>query len=214
MNEVIKLLEKDQKEKLIAAEVAFQQVQQNKGLVQLDAQAKVIIGSLAEIRTQIAAKEVELQALRSYSTEHNADVQLAERELSTMQGEASQMEQHNRPGGNADFGLKDIPKAGLEYIRAERELQYQQALFDTLLRQFEAARLDEAKEAAIIQVVEPAIPPDIKSAPKRGFILFLFVVIGLLSGHVCALFIWYVNSVQSNRYRNRSLSALKHALIH
>ncbi len=173
---------KDQKEKLIAAEAAFQQVQQNKGLVQLDAQAKVIIGSLAEIRAQIAAKEVELHALRSYSTEHNSDVQLTERELSAMQGEASQMEQHNRPDGNADLGLKDIPKAGLDYIRAERELQYQQSFFDLLLRQFEAARLDEAKEAAVIQVVEPAIAPERKSAPKRGLLIVFSAVAGFYLG--------------------------------
>ena len=84
-----------QRQALIAAEVAFQQVQLDKGLVHLDAQANVAIGSLAVLHGQIAAKEVELQALRSYSTEHNPEVQLSERELSTMQGEAAQMEQHS-----------------------------------------------------------------------------------------------------------------------
>ena len=63
---------------LVAAELAFQQVQQRKGLVQLDAQAKAMIESLALLRAQVAAKEVEVQALRSYSTEHNPDVELAE----------------------------------------------------------------------------------------------------------------------------------------
>ena len=172
---------KTQKEELIAAEVTFQQLQQNKGLVHLDAQANVIISSLAALHGQIAAKEVELQALKTFSTEHNPDVQLAERELSAMKAEAAQMEQHSQPTGYSDMGLKDIPKAGLDYIRASRELQYQQTLFDTLLRQYEAAKLDESKEAAVIQVVEPAIEPDRKSSPSRVLILASFTVIGLFA---------------------------------
>lgn len=203
----------DQREKLIAAEVAFQQVQQNKGLVQLDAQAKVIIGSLAGIRAQIAAKEVELQGMRSYSTEHNSDVQLAERQLSTMQGEASQMEEHSQTTGSSDMGLKDVPKAGLGYIRAERELQYQQALFDTLLRQYEAARLDEAKEAAVIQVVEPAIEPDRRSFPAPGAIVLLFTFGGLFAGCLLAQLALWLERLQSDPNRSMQLRGLTSAFL-
>src|SRR6202034_1243746 len=74
---------KQAKDALILAELAFQQVQQEKGLVQLDAQAKTMIESLAALRAQVAAKQVEVQALRSYSTERNPDLELAERELAT-----------------------------------------------------------------------------------------------------------------------------------
>jgi capsular polysaccharide biosynthesis protein len=66
---------KSTKEDLVAAELAFQQVQQQKGLIQLDAQARAMIESLAALRAQVAAKQVEVQALRSYSTEQNPDVQ-------------------------------------------------------------------------------------------------------------------------------------------
>lgn len=202
-----------QREALIAAEVAFQQVQQSKGLVHLDAQANVMIGSLAVLHGQIAAKEVDLQALRSYSTEHNPEVQLAERELSTMQGEAGQMEQHSQPTGYSDMGLKDLPKAGLDYVRAERELQYQQSFFDLLLRQYEAARLDEAKEAAVIQVVEPAIEPDRKSAPKRIAILLLSTSIGLFLGFVLARMLNSIKVELSDPERARALRKLRCAFI-
>jgi tyrosine-protein kinase Etk/Wzc len=173
---------KGAKENLVAAEVAFQQLQQSKGLVHLDTQSKVIIASLASVRADIAEKEVELHTLRSYSTEQNPDVQIAERELSAMQAQAAQLEQHSSTAGFSDMGLKDIPKAGLDYMRAARELQYQQAFFDVLLKQYEAARMDEAREGTIIQVVEPAIPPDRKSSPKRLLILVLFTFLGLFSG--------------------------------
>jgi uncharacterized protein involved in exopolysaccharide biosynthesis len=204
---------KSQKEVLVSAELAFQQVQQNKGLVHLDAQANVIIGSLAQLHGEIAAKEVELQGLKSYSTEHNPDVQLAERELATMQGEAAQMEQHSQSTGYSDMGLKDVPKAGLDYIRAERELQYQQAFFDTLQKQYEAARLDEAKEAAIIQVVEPAIEADRKSAPKRSAILLLSSFMGLFLAVVSVRILNLIEIEQTDPKFAKALQGLKCALL-
>jgi uncharacterized protein involved in exopolysaccharide biosynthesis len=201
---------KSQKEVLIAAEEAFQHVQQKEGLVHLDAQTSVLIGSLAQLHGQIAAKEVELQALRSYSTEHNPDVQLAEHELSTMSGEAAQMEQHSQPTGYSDMGLKDVPKAGLDYIRAERELLYQQSFFDLLLRQYEAARLDESKEAAVIQVVESAIPPDRKASPNRAAIVVMFTLLGLLAAF---LYLSARYFAQRNPDFSSSLAKLRSALV-
>jgi uncharacterized protein involved in exopolysaccharide biosynthesis len=203
---------KSQKEALVAAETAFQQVQKNMGLVHLDAQAGVIIGSLASLHGQIAAKEVELQTLRSYSTEHNPDVQMAELELSAMQAEASQIKQHSQPTGYSDMGLKDIPTAGLEYVRAQRELQYQQSFFDLLLRQYEAARLDEAKEAAVIQVVEPAIEPDRKSAPNWLSILSFSASIGVFLGFVLVRLLRWAESTASNSAHTGALRKLKCAI--
>jgi uncharacterized protein involved in exopolysaccharide biosynthesis len=204
---------KSQKEVLVATEVAFQQIQQSKGLVHLDAQANVIIGSLAAVRGQIAAKEVEVQALRSYSTEHNPDVQLAERELATMQGEAAQMEQNSQPTGYSDLGLKDVPKAGLDYIRAQRELQYQQAFFDLLLRQYEAAKLDEAKDAAVIQVVEPAVEPDRSSSPNRPLILLISAILGLFLGILIATLSRRIQLEQSDPEGALALRRLREAFI-
>jgi len=200
---------KSQKEALIAAEVAFQEVQQQKGLVQLDAQAKAMIEGLAAIRAQVAAKQVEVQALRSYSTEQNPAVQLAERELSSMQAEVAQLEQHGQPTGYSDLGLRDVPKAGLDYIRAERELKFQQALFDRLFTQYEAARLDEAKEAATVQVVEPAIEADRRSSPRRLLILVLFTIGGFLAS---CFFARWRNLAQSAPDLARALENLKRTL--
>ncbi len=145
---------KQAKESLLAAELAFEQVQQQKGLVQPDEQAKAMIQSLAELRAKVAAKQVDVQSLRMSSTEQNPDVLVAEQQLASLQAEVAHMEQSNNSKGFSDLSLGDVPGAGLEYLRAEHELKYQQALFDLLIKQFDAARLDEAKDAAVIQVVD------------------------------------------------------------
>jgi tyrosine-protein kinase Etk/Wzc len=203
---------KQAKEALLVAEESFQQVQQVKGLVQLDAQAKAMIESLALLRAQVAAKEVEVQALRSYSTEHNPEVELAQGELASLRGEAARLEQRNHSSGFADLGLGDVPGAGMEYLRAEHELKYRQAMFDLLIKQYDAARLDEAKDAAIIQVVEPAIEPDRRSSPKRALIVIAFTTLGFLGGCMLAMIMWWKELMQFDPVAAKRIEKLRFAL--
>jgi len=170
---------KDAKEDLVSAELAFERIQKEKGLVQLDAQTKSLIMSQADLHAQVAAKEVQLQALRSYSTEQNPEVQLLESQLASLQEESAKLEERGGSPNSSGLDLADVAGAGAEYLRAEHELEYRQALFDLLLKQYDAARWDEARNAAVIQVVEEAIPPDRKSAPSRTVVVLMFAALGL-----------------------------------
>jgi capsule polysaccharide export protein KpsE/RkpR len=158
---------KSAKEELITAQVAFQSIQKEKGVVQPDVQAKALIAGLAGLQAAIAAKQVEVQSLRSFSTEKNPALQVAETELQSLEAEAARLDQGTLKGEPGRPTLNQVAAVGPDYLRAEHELQYRQILFDLLMRQFDAARLDEAKNAAVIQVVEPAIPPERKSFPHR-----------------------------------------------
>jgi uncharacterized protein involved in exopolysaccharide biosynthesis len=80
-----------------------------------------------------------------------------------------------------------VPEAGLEYVRKLRDVKYNETVFDILARQFELAKLDEAKQGALIQVVDPAIPPDRRSFPKRGLIVSGATVLGFCLGILVAL---------------------------
>jgi uncharacterized protein involved in exopolysaccharide biosynthesis len=201
------------KEALLSAELAFQQVQQKKGMVQPEDQAKAVIESIAALHAKIAAKQVEVEALRSYSTERSPELQFAESELSSLQAEASKLEQQSHSSSFGDIGLADVPGAGLEYLRAEHDAKYTQAFFDLLLKQYDAARLDEAKEAAIIQVVEPAIEPDRKSSPKTALIVILFASGGFLAGCFLGLISWWKKLVQSNPENARQFQDLMVAVF-
>lgn len=203
---------REAKDALGAAEIEFQQVQQKKGLVALDAQAKAMIEGMADLRARAAAKQVELQALKSYSTDRNPDVEIAERELASIQGEIARMQQRNHTSHSADLGLEDVPSAGMDYLRAEHEVKYRQTMFDLLLRQYDAAKLDESKEAAIIQVVEPAIVPDRRAFPPRVVIVSVSFFMGLLLGCVIALILWVTDCVKSDPVYASQFRNLKYAL--
>jgi tyrosine-protein kinase Etk/Wzc len=203
---------KQSKDALVTAELVFQQVQQQKGLVQLDAQARAMIGGIASLRAEVTAKQVEVQALRSYSTEQNPEVQLAEKELTSLKAEQMRLEQSNHSPGTADLGLGNVAAAGLEYLRAAHELAYRQALDDMLMKQYDAARLDEAKEAAIIQVVEPAIVPERKSFPARAQLVLICIFVGIIAGCLIATLLWWIDLKQSDPISAKRIEELKYAL--
>jgi tyrosine-protein kinase Etk/Wzc len=202
---------KHAKEALVTAELSLEQVQQKKGLVVLDAQAKAMIEGMAALQAQVLSKQVELQSIRSYSTDNNPEVRLVERQLSALQEEAERLEQRNSSSGFAGLGLKDVPAAGLEYLRAEHEVKYRQIMFDLLMKQYDAARLDEAQEAAIIQVVEPAIEPDRSSAPRRMVVMSISLLAGMLTGSLLALLPWAKEIVASDPERLHRLRELQRA---
>jgi uncharacterized protein involved in exopolysaccharide biosynthesis len=204
---------KEAKEALVVAETNFLEVQQKKGMVQLDAQAKAMIEGLTALRAKVAAKEVEVQALRSYSTDRNPDLQLAERELSSLQAEVGRLEQSGHASGFTDLGMKDVPSAGLDYLSAQHEVLYRQTLFDLLIKQYDAARLDEAKDATVIQILEPAIPSDRKSSPKRLIISILFCLTGFFFGCLLVIVLWFLRTLNDDLEQALALRKLKLALF-
>jgi tyrosine-protein kinase Etk/Wzc len=166
---------------LANAEQALKQTEQKTGMIQLDGQAKAIIESVVRLRALIAAKEVELHGMRLFSTEQNPDVLLGEEQLSGLREQLVFLEKQsgatNDPG-DAQISVGNVPAAGLEYVRKLRDMKYAETMFELLAKQYEAARLDEAKTAAVIQVLDPAIEPDRRSSPRRA----LIIIVAALSG--------------------------------
>ncbi len=170
----------DAKENLAKSEDALKQTEQKTGLIQIDSQARALIESAAALRAQIAEKEVEIQSLRTFATAENPQLIQAQQELEALRVQLAKL------GGseNLDAGLMmpkgQVPIAGMEYIRKLRDVKYYETIFDILARQFEVAKLDEAKQGALIQVVDAAIPPDRRSFPKRGLIVLAATFIGFI----------------------------------
>ncbi len=179
-----------EKKALGLAEEDLRETQQKTGLIQLSGQAQMIIQTIGQLRAQIASREVELQSVRTFATDQNPEIVLLNNEISTMRQQLSKLEndqQRATQPGNIAVTAGRIPEGALEYARKFREVKYHETLFDLLSRQYEAARIDEAKSAPIIQVIDHAIPPDKRSGPKRalivlglGFVVFFLASIWAL----------------------------------
>lgn len=176
------------KDNLASAEEALKETEQRTGLIQLDSQARALIESGAALRAEIAATEVQIQGMQTYATGQNAQLVQAQRELDSMRGQLAKL------GGSEDSASGGIivpkgrvPAASLEYVRKVRDVKYCETIFDIIARQFEVAKLDEAKQGALIQVVDAAIPPEVRTSPKRGIIVILATLVGMIIGILVAL---------------------------
>ena len=174
-----------EREELAKAEAAMKAVEEKTGVIQPDAQTRALIGAVADVRAQIAAKQVQLQSLRSYGTDNNPEVKRAQRELAELQAQSAKLSQMGRSGPTAEEGNVEVPTrrvagASLEYLRVARDLKYHESLYDFLSRQLEAARLDEANNAVLVQVVDHAVEPERKSSPQRVLIVAVTAVLTFL----------------------------------
>jgi uncharacterized protein involved in exopolysaccharide biosynthesis len=170
----------EEKADLTTAEEDLKKTQERTGLIQLSGQAEEIIRNVAELRAQIVSREVRLRAMRTYATDENPEVTRLQQEIGALQQQLTATENSQRlmQPGDIQVPAGQVPEAGLEYARKLREVTYHTTLLNLLSKEYEAARIDEAKSAPLIQVVDPAVPPDKKSGPPRMLITLGFAVIG------------------------------------
>jgi uncharacterized protein involved in exopolysaccharide biosynthesis len=174
---------KESKEKLTAAEEAMAKTQQSTGVLQIDSQARALIEAAAVLRGQVMAKQVQIEGMRSFATEDNPNLALAKQELAALQGQLERIAGSQEDvGSDINLSKGRVTQAGMEYLRRYRDLKYEETVFELLAKEFEIAKLDEAKEGAIVQVVDPAIPPDKRSSPQRT----LIVIIAAMSAFIVA----------------------------
>jgi uncharacterized protein involved in exopolysaccharide biosynthesis len=202
------------KENLANAEQAFKETQQKTGIIQLDGQSKAIIDSVAQVRAEIAAKQVQLQAMRSFGTEHNPDVFVANQELAGLEAQLNKLEQQqNAGGGDLQVPTGKIPELGLEYFRRARDVKYCESIFELLAKQYEVAKLDEAKQGTVIQVIDPASEPDKKSSPKRALIILVVGLLAFLGASAWVLFAASLRQLQEEQpEQQQRITRLKKSL--
>lgn len=200
------------KDNLTAAEEAMAKTQQSTGVLQIDSQARALIESAAILRAQVVAKQVQIAGMRSFATDDNPSLVLARQQLDALQSQLDRVAGSQQDSGS-DINLSKgrVTQSGMEYVRRYRELKYQETVFELLAKEFEIAKLDEAREGSIIQVVDAAVPPDKKSSPHR-----LLIVIGstILAFFVAVFWIWlrkkltYAFDLPENRQHVRAIKGL------
>ncbi len=173
---------RDAKDKLAESEESLKKTEQDSGLVQADSQARVLFQNAASLQAQITEKQVQVEAMRTYAGSGNADLLQAEKELSGLRSALAKLGVGKTAPDSFDLTKGQLPQANLEYIRKVRDVKYQETLFEILARQYESARLDEAKEGAPVQVVDRAQSPDHR-APR---FLALLTFLGMFAGAAAA----------------------------
>jgi tyrosine-protein kinase Etk/Wzc len=203
---------KQASESLARAEFALKEGLDVTGIVMADAQGAAMVETVARLRAQISAKEVQLGAMRTFAAADNPDYRMAQQELASMQRELAQLE-GRAPKVDSRPASAGVPEqSGMENLRRLRDVKYYQALYEFLGKQYEIARIDEAKDAALIQVLDWATPPERKSKPRRALIVILSTLAAGLVAVLLAFIREALNKASQQPESAARLAALRSAL--
>ncbi|MFZ4551331.1 MAG: lipopolysaccharide biosynthesis protein [Aquabacterium sp.] len=156
------------KENLGGAQRALEQSGINVGV--LKTEPKALADTYASLKARVTDAKVRLQYMRSYLTEQSAEYKAAQAQLDFLQSDLKRLESSGQSG------------AASGYVDKYREYKYYENLFELFAKQLELARLDEAKEGAVIQVVDVATPPERADRPRRAYIAaFGFLLVFVIS---------------------------------
>jgi tyrosine-protein kinase Etk/Wzc len=166
------------KDKLIQSEIALKATGVSGSV--LKGSPASAVAAVAGLQAAVTSQEVKLGAMRGYLAESAPDFKQAISELSSLRAQLAKQE-------------KDSPatagKATTEgdYITKYREFKYHETLFELIAKQLELAKVDEAREGAVIQVVDSAQAPERKSNPKKAMIA---IIATLAAGFAILLFVF------------------------
>jgi tyrosine-protein kinase Etk/Wzc len=187
---------------LARAEENMKQTEQRTGVIDAEGQGRSMIASAAALRGQLAAKQIEIRGMRQFASEGNPDLQRAQQEASGIEAQLAVMDAANdRKSGDLITPKGTVTQAALDYARALREVKYRETIRELLTRQYEGARVDEARQGALIQIVEPAVDPDRPDSVYRLWIVLGALVLALPLALLTAAVAEVISILLSSRRR-------------
>ena len=176
----------ESKGKLEQAEENLKLFQSRNKAVQMSAQAEATIKGVADMKAQLALQEVQLATARRQFTESSQEVKTLRTSISNIKAQIAKLE---GMGSNSSIpSVGSMPIIGQEHVRLMREFKTQETLVELLTRQYEMARLSEAKDDAPFQVIQKAREPERKSKPHRSLIVF----VATFAAFICSIYIAFV----------------------
>ena len=171
------------KNELIRSEIALKATGVSSSVLKSNPASAV--AAVAGLQAAVTAQEVKLGAMRGYFAETAPDFKQALNELANLRAQLSEQEKNSPSTGGKAASEGD-------YVTKYREFKYHETLFELFSKQFEIAKVDEAREGAVIQVLDAAQAPERKAKPKKAMIA---VIATLASGFALLLFVFVRQSL-------------------
>ena len=154
------------------AEQALRNFQQNRGLLDLSAEARNLLGRASE--ADRALEELRFQReelLRRYAPEHPS-VEALDAKIATLQQERRELQQE----------VRQLPEAQSELLELQREVQVTNELYRQLLNRAQELEIARAGITGFVHIVDEAHSSGGMVAPQRTQITILYLLMGLMVG--------------------------------
>ncbi len=182
---------------LESAEEKLRRFQERNRAIVLQDQTRGAIEAAARLKGEIMAAQVQLEVMRNFATDANPEVVALRRRVEEMNRQLAQMQygeggvRQAAPGRDRrDFNVPfaRVPEVGLELARLTRDAKVQETLVTLLAQQVEQARLAEARDMPVVQVLDRAVPAERPARPRLRLNLAIAGVTSLFVG-VCLAFL-------------------------
>jgi uncharacterized protein involved in exopolysaccharide biosynthesis len=180
---------------LEAAEKEFSQFASKNTAIDIKEQGKAMVEAAAMLQGQFIAAQAQYEGLREIYTDNNPRVRSAKARIDELQrqleklggkGESS-INASSQPGDSMYPSIRKLPLLGVTYADLYRHTKIQEAVLETLTKEYELAKVQEAKEIPTVKVLDTANTPDKKSFPPRLLIIFLGTTLAFVTA-ACWLF--------------------------
>lgn len=175
------------KDNLTKAEIALKTAIDQRGVVSVDTESRGLLETVARLRAEISAKEIELNSMKAFVTADHPEYRRVEESLRSLRAELSRLENGRSSPTLGGRAIGGDANTGVRNIQLLRDVKYYQMLYELLSKQYEAARLDEAKDSSVIQVLDPAIEPEGRFKPKRTMLVIASSLLACLLTMVAVL---------------------------
>ncbi len=191
---------------LVKAETEARKALEQGGLAAVDVQGRSAVETAARLRAQISVKEVQIGAMRTFAAEGNPELKLAQQEIEVMRRELAKSE-----GAAPNKTARSVARenSGIDNLGLLRDVKYYETMYGLLAQQYESAKIDEAKDSAIIQVMDKAIEPDRKSKPRLGLIVSFSGLGALFLSIICAFVSEALERARGDPQRAEQIQAFK-----
>jgi capsule polysaccharide export protein KpsE/RkpR len=157
----------DAKNSLEKAAEALAEMQESSGVVSPQSQTQAGMAAINELRAEITQRQVDLAAMRKQQTDESPSVVRMQAQIDALEAELATMERGKGGGAGAGLSAAQAPEANLEFMRLQRDVMYQQSLYEILTKQFESAQL-QAISTPGVQIVDYPELPLRKATPRRA----------------------------------------------
>jgi capsule polysaccharide export protein KpsE/RkpR len=177
-------------EDLDVAQREFSQFSSRNSTFDIKEQAKTMVEAAASLQGQLIAAQSELSSLETIYTPNNVRVRALKARIAQLQSQINKMGGSSAASSSSGdtsaqetaFGvpsIRQLPLLGVQYADLYRQVKIQEAIFEVLTKQYELAKVQEAKETPSVKVLDPPNLPEKKDGPPRLFLAIIGTVLAV-----------------------------------
>ena len=199
---------KEIKQDLDDSSKALSQFSTKSKTIDIPSQGRAMVDSGLRLQDEMVAARSDLAGLRQSYSEDNVRIRAAKARIAELQRQIEIMmgtpeESKINADDSAYPSVSELPALGLTYADLDRKVLVEEALWEALTKQYEAAKVQEAKEIPTVRVLDAANVPQHKSYPVRRDIVLLGAILSIFAACILVLILSYWEDMDAQDERKQ-----------